>query len=83
MLTLLILHMQLRKKLNTIIKDINKKKETGPDKIPPKIIKISGKLFDLHFNNIINKDIDNNHFSANAKIASVSRIFKNKGKEKV
>ena len=83
MLTLLILHMQLRKKLNTIIKDINKKKETGPDKIPPKIIKISGKFFDLHFNNIINKDIDNNDFSANAKIASVSRIFKNKGKEKV
>ena len=73
----MIFHVQLPKKLHKIIKDINKK-GTAPDKIPPNIIKLSGNIFYLHFTNIINKNIDNNHFSAKAKIASVRRIFKKK-----
>ena len=40
--------------------------------------KIIKDIIDLHFTNIINKDIDNNRFSENAKIASVRPIFKKK-----
>ena len=40
--------------------------------------KITKDIIDLHFTNIINKDIDNNRFSENAKIASVRPIFKKK-----
>ena len=54
------------------------KKSIGPDKITPKIIKLSANVIDSHFTNIINKDIDNKRFSENAKIASVIPIFKKK-----
>ena len=64
--------------MNKIIKNINPKKATGPDKVPPKIIKLSANIIDLHFTNITN-----NRFSENAKIASVRRIFKKKEREKV
>ena len=64
--------------MNKIIKNINPKKATGPDKVPPKIIKLSANIIDLHFTNITN-----NGFSENAKIASVRRIFKKKEREKV
>ena len=43
--------------------------------------KIIKDIIDLHFTNIINKDIDNNRFSENAKIASVRPIFKKKERE--
>ena len=46
--------------------------------MPPKIIKHLANIIDLHFTNIIHKDIDN-CFSENAKIAS----FKKKEREKV
>ena len=67
--------------INKIIKEINPKKATGPNKIPLKIIKLSAIIIDSHFNNIINKNIDNNRFSEIAKIASIRLIFKKK-KEK-
>ena len=69
--------------MNKIIKDINQKKATGPDKIPPKIIKLLANIIDLHFTNIINKDADTNRFSEKAKIGSVRPIFKKKEREKV
>ena len=69
--------------INKSIKNINPKKATGPDKIPPKIIKVSTNIIDSNFTNIINKDIDNNRFSENTKIASVRPIFKKKEREKV
>ena len=53
-------------------------KKTCPHKTPPKIIKHLANIIDLHFTNIIHKDIDN-CFSENAKIAS----FKKKEREKV
>ena len=69
--------------INKIIKDINPEKATGPDKIPFKIPKLSADIIDSHFTKIINKDIDNNRFSENAKIASVRPIFKRKERYKV
>lgn len=54
----------------------------GPDKISPKIIKIPANRTDLHFTNIITKDFDKNHFSENAKIASVRPVFKKKERKK-
>ena len=44
--------------------------------VPIKIIKLLANIIDLHFTNIINKDIDNNHFSEKAKIASVGLFSK-------
>ena len=69
--------------MSKINKDKNQQIATGPDKIPPKIIKLSAHIIDSHFINIINKDIDNNRFSKYAKIASVRPIFKKKEREKL
>ena len=33
------------------------KKATGSDKIPPKIVKLSANIIDLHLTNIINSDL--------------------------
>ena len=51
-------------------------KATGPDDIPVKFIKLSANVIDSHLANIINKDIDLNCYSENAKIADVRPIFK-------
>ena len=56
--------------INKIIKNINPKKATGPDKIPPKIVKI----IDSHLMNIINNDLSNNSFSNEAKVATVRPV---------
>ena len=69
--------------VNKIIKDLNPKKATGPDKIPPKIIKLSANIIDSHLTNIINKDISQSKFSEAAKIASVRPLYKKKGREKI
>ena len=34
--------------INTIIKNINPKKATGPDKIPPKIVRLSANIISSH-----------------------------------
>ena len=34
--------------INKIIKNINPKKATGPDEIPPKIVKLSANIIDSH-----------------------------------
>ena len=52
------------------------KKATGPNKIPPKIIKISANVIDSDLTNIINSDIEKKSFSEDARIASVRPIFK-------
>ena len=64
--------------INKFIRNIDPKKATGPDKIPPKIIKLSANVIDSHFTNIINNDIDKNRFSKYAKVASVRPIYKKK-----
>ena len=62
--------------INKIIKEVDPNKATGPDTIPPKIIKLSANVIDSHLTNIINSDIEKNSFSEGAKIASVRPILK-------
>ena len=54
------------------------KKATGPDKIPPKIVRLSANIIDSHLTNIINSDLLKDSFSKDAKTASVRPIFKKK-----
>ena len=68
--------------INTIIKNINPKKATGPDKIPPKIVRLSANI-NSHLMNIINNDLSNNSFSNEAKVATVRPIYKKKSHNKI
>ena len=67
--------------INKFINEINPKKATGPDKIPPKIVKLSANIIDSHLTNIINNDLQKNQFSEDAKKATVKPIFKKKERE--
>ena len=57
--------------INNIIKNINPKKATGPDKIPPNIVRLLANIIDSHLMNVINNDLSNNSFSNAAKAATV------------
>ena len=63
--------------INKIIKDLNPKKATVPDKIPVNILKLATSVMNCHLTNIINNDLSNNAFSDSAKLASVRPIYKN------
>ena len=65
------------------IKGINTKKATGPDTIPPKLVKMSADIIDIHLCNIINKDVEKSSFSDGAKIASVKPVYKNKSRNEL
>ena len=69
--------------INKIIKNINPKKTTGPDKIPPKIVRLSANIIDSHLMNIINNDLSNDSFSNEAKVATVRPIYKTKSHNKI
>ena len=69
--------------INKIIKNINPKKATGPDKIPPKIVRLSVSTIDPHLMNIINNGLSNNSFSNEAKVATVRPIYKKKSHNKI
>ena len=69
--------------VNKLLKNINIKKATGPDTIPPKLVKLSANILDSHLCNIINKDLESNSFSDGAKIASVRPIYKKKSRHQV
>ena len=56
--------------INKLLKNIKIKKATGPDTIPPKLVKLSANIVDSHLCIIINKDLESNSFSDGAKIAS-------------
>ena len=43
--------------INKILRNINSRKATGPDKIPPKIVKMLANIIDSHLTNIINSDL--------------------------
>ena len=45
--------------INTLLKSVNTKKATGPDNIPPKLVKLSANVIDSHLCNIINKSLQN------------------------
>ena len=65
--------------VNKILRNMNSRKATGLDKIPPKIVKMSANIVDSHLTNIINSDLERNAFSGSAKVASIRPIFKGKG----
>ena len=69
--------------INKLLKNINIKKATGPDTIPPKLVKLSANIVDSHLCNIINKDLESNSFSDGAKTASVRPIYKKKSRHQV
>ena len=64
--------------ISSIIKSLNPKKATGPDSIPIKIIKAAANVIDSHLCNIINKDLEKNRYSEDAKTALVRPIYKKK-----
>ena len=65
--------------VNKILRSINSRKATGPDKIPPKIVKMSANIIDSHLTNVINSDLKINAFSDSANVASIRPVFKGKG----
>ena len=69
--------------INKLLKNINIKKATVTDTIPPKLVKLSSSILDSHLYNIINKDLESNSFSDGAKIASVRPIYKKKPRHQV
>ena len=71
------------KDINNIIKSLNVNKATGPDGIPAKFIRMSANVIDSHLTNIIDKDIDQNNYSENAKTANVKPVFKKDGRTKI
>ena len=62
--------------MNKIIRRLDARKATGPDKIPVKVAKMSPYIIDKHLTKIINNDLLRDSFSGSAKIASVRSIFK-------
>ena len=69
--------------INKIIKELNVKKATGPDKVPLKIVRLSANIIDSHLTDIINSDLLNDSFSEDAKTASVRPISKKKKRDKI
>ena len=71
--------------ISKIIKGLNPKKETGPDKIPVKIVKLVASVVDFHLSYIINKynDLSNDAFSDTAKVDSVRPIYKKDDRKKI
>ena len=62
---------------------LNTEKATGPNAFPVKVIKLSANVIDSHLANILNKDIDLNCYSENAKVGNVTSIFKTDERIKV
>ena len=65
-----------KEEINKILKDIDTTKSCGPDKIPPKIAKMSANILDKTLVDIINDMVLNNKFPENAKNANVPPIYK-------
>ena len=65
-----------KEEIHKIMSDIDVTKSCGPDKIPPKFVKMSANILDTPMVNIINENISTNRFSENAKHANVPPIFK-------
>ena len=57
--------------INKIINSLTSNNATGPDGIPVKFIKLSANVIDSHLENVINKNIDLNSYSENAKMANI------------
>ena len=61
--------------INKIIKNINPKKATGPDKTPPKIVRLSANIIDSHLITIINNDVCSTSFSNGEKSCNSPRTM--------
>ena len=61
--------------MNKIINQLNSHRATCFDGIPVKFIKLPANVIDSHLANIINKDMDINCYSENAKTAKVRPNF--------
>ena len=55
-------------KITEIIKEVDPKKATGPEKIVLKIIKLSANVIDFHLTYVTNSDIEKNSFSEVLKL---------------
>ncbi len=64
--------------INKILKNLNTKKATGPDGIPPKLVKLVADTLDEPITFIINNDLKRCMFSENAKTGNVTPLYKNK-----
>ena len=53
--------------INKILRNINSRNATGPDKIPPKIVKTSANIIDSHLTSIINSDLKEMPFQTQQK----------------
>ena len=60
------------------IRNINPKKATTNNNIPPKILKKSFKVSAPVLNNLFNESIEKNEFPQNLKLADVTPVFKKK-----
>ena len=58
------------------LKNVNPKKATGIDNIPPKILKYSASTISKPLSNIVNKMIETNTFPEDLKKAQVTPLFK-------
>ena len=65
--------------INKIIKKLNSKKATAPNKISSKRTILSANITDSH---LANHDLDNS-FSDGAKIATVQPIYQKKNRDKI
>ena len=69
--------------IKKLLKNVNFKKATGPDTIPPKLVKLSANIVHSHLCIIIKKDLESNSFLDGAKIASVRPTYKKKSRHEV
>ena len=69
--------------INALLKQTDPKKATGPDTIPPKLVKMSANLIEKHLCNIINMDIENYNVPDNTKVATVRPIYKKKSRNEL
>ena len=65
-----------KEEINKILKEIDISKSCGPDKIPPKFVKMSANVLDEPLSLIINENVLSRKFSEGAKLANVPPIFK-------
>ena len=62
--------------INGLLHDVNPKKSTGDDYLPPKIVKISADSITIPMTNIVNASIKSQIFPSSAKSAAICPIYK-------
>ena len=62
--------------MKKLLKNIDLKKSTGIDKIPPKLLQLSADILSTPLSNAINNSILKGKFPDDVKVASVSFLYK-------